>query len=82
MLLHDQFSLGAERQLGENLALRVGYVGTFGNDLFQTLDGNPRLPFSTQRQDPTRGVYQAREHGRVVSTTRCRRSSTSASAAG
>ena len=58
--LYDQFSLGAERQLGENLAVRVGYVGTFGNDLFQTLDGNPRLPFSTQRQDPTRGVIRLR----------------------
>jgi hypothetical protein len=57
---YDQFSLGAERQLGENLAVRVGYVGTFGDDLFQTLDGNPRLPFSTQRQDPTRGVIRLR----------------------
>ena len=57
---YDQFSLGAERQLGENLAVRVGYVGTFGDDLFQTLDGNPRLPFSTQREDPTRGVIRLR----------------------
>jgi hypothetical protein len=58
--VYDQFSLGAERQLGADLALRVGYVGTFGSDLFQTLDGNPRLPFSTQRQDPTRGVIRLR----------------------
>jgi hypothetical protein len=58
--LYDQFTLGAERQLGENLAVRVGYVGTFGKALFQTLDGNPRLPFSTQRQDPTRGVIRLR----------------------
>jgi hypothetical protein len=57
---YDQFSLGVERQLAENLALRVGYVGTFGNDLFQTLDGNPRQPFSTQRVDPTRGVVRRR----------------------
>ena len=57
---YDQFSLGAERQLGADLALRVGYVGTFGNDLFQTLDGNPRLPFSTQRVDPSRGVIRLR----------------------
>ena len=35
-------------------------IGTFGKDLFQTLDGNPRLPFSTQRQDPTRGVIRLR----------------------
>lgn len=57
---YDQFSLGVERQLAENLALRVGYVGTFGNELFQTLDGNPRLPFSTQRQDPSSGVIRLR----------------------
>jgi hypothetical protein len=57
---YDQFSLGVERQLVENLAVRVGYVGTFGHDLFQTLDGNPRLPFSTQRQDPSRGVIRLR----------------------
>jgi hypothetical protein len=58
--VYDQFSLGIERQLSANLALRVGYVGTFGNDLFQTLDGNPRQPFSTQRIDPTRGVMRLR----------------------
>jgi hypothetical protein len=57
---YDQFSLGAERQLAENLAVRFGYVGTFGNGLFQTLDGNPRLPFSTQRLDPSRGVIRLR----------------------
>lgn len=57
---YDQFSLGAERQIATDLALRVGYVGTFGNDLFQTLDGNPRLPFSTQRVDPSRGVIRLR----------------------
>jgi hypothetical protein len=57
---YDQFSLGAERQLATDLALRVGYVGTFGHDLFQTLDGNPRLPFSTQRVDTSRGVIRLR----------------------
>src|SRR4029434_6709993 len=57
---YDQFSLGAERQLGENLAVRVGYVGTFGDDLFETFDGKPRVPFSTQRQDATRGVIRLR----------------------
>ena len=57
---YDQFSLGVERQLATDLALRVGYVGTFGHDLFQTLDGNPRLPFSTQRVDTSRGVIRLR----------------------
>ncbi|HXW05458.1 MAG TPA: carboxypeptidase regulatory-like domain-containing protein [Vicinamibacterales bacterium] len=41
----DQFSVEMQRQLGGNLALRLGYVGTFGKDLFQTRDGNPRQPF-------------------------------------
>ncbi|HXG57311.1 MAG TPA: carboxypeptidase regulatory-like domain-containing protein [Vicinamibacterales bacterium] len=41
----DQFSLEVQRQLGQNLVARVGYVGTFGKDLFQTLDGNPREKF-------------------------------------
>jgi hypothetical protein len=56
----DQFSLEVQRELAANLALRVGYIGTFGSDLYQTLDGNPRRPFSTQRVDPTRGVIRLR----------------------
>jgi len=61
--VYDQFSLGVERQLTENLAVRAGYVGTFGNNLFQTLDGNPRQPFAGPtgpRVDPTRGVIRLR----------------------
>jgi hypothetical protein len=61
--VYDQLSLGIERQLSENLAMRAGYVGTFGNDLFQTLDGNPRQPFAGAagpRVDPTRGVVRLR----------------------
>lgn len=56
----DQYSFELQRQLTNNLVGRVGYVGTRGNDLFQTLDGNPRQPFSTQRVDPTRGVIRLR----------------------
>ncbi len=40
--------------------MRVGYVATKGTGLFQTLDGNPRLPFSTTRVDPTRAVIRLR----------------------
>jgi hypothetical protein len=64
--LADQFSVEMQRQLGQNLAVRVGYVGTFGKDLFQTLDGNPRHPFcgnpctTGPRVDPTRGVIRLR----------------------
>ena len=41
----DQFSLDVQRQIGQNLAVRIGYVGTFGKGLFQTIDGNPRPEF-------------------------------------
>jgi Carboxypeptidase regulatory-like domain len=58
----DQWSFELQRQLTENLVARAGYVGTRGKDLFQTLDGNPRLPFSTQRVDPTRGVIRLRDN--------------------
>ena len=56
----DQFSIGLERQLFQDLALRVGYVGTFGHDLYQTLDGNPRRPFSAERADPAQGAVRVR----------------------
>ncbi len=59
----DQFSLEIQRQLGTNVALKVGYVGTLGKDLFRTLDGNPRQPMtgsSGPRIDPTRGVVRLR----------------------
>ena len=42
--VYDQFSFGVERELSSNMVLRVGYVGTRGRDLFQTVDGNPRRP--------------------------------------
>ncbi|MFY9621150.1 MAG: carboxypeptidase regulatory-like domain-containing protein [Pyrinomonadaceae bacterium] len=42
--VYDQFSFGFERELGRDSVFRIGYVGTRGRDLFQTLDGNPRNP--------------------------------------
>jgi hypothetical protein len=56
----DQFSFELQRQIKDNLVMRVGYVGTKGSDLFQTLEGNPRVSFSTQRQDPSRGLIRLR----------------------
>jgi hypothetical protein len=56
----DQYSLEIQRELSDNLVFRVGYVGTKGTSLFQTIDGNPRLPFSTQRVDPTIGIRRLR----------------------
>ena len=62
--LADQFSFEIQRQIRQNLAFRIGYVGTFGKDLFQTIDGNPRPEFCgrscTTRRDPTRGVLRTR----------------------
>lgn len=55
-----QVSLEIQRALAGNMALRVGYVGTLGRGLFQTLDGNPRQPFSATRVDPNRGVIRLR----------------------
>ena len=56
----DQFSLEFQRELSNHLVYRVGYVGTQGHGLYQTIDGNPRLPFSTARVDPSRGVIRLR----------------------
>ncbi len=41
---YDQFSLEVQRELSRDMVLRIGYVGTRGRDLFQTIDGNPRRP--------------------------------------
>jgi hypothetical protein len=38
-----QWSLGIQRQLGRNNIMEVRYVGNHGKDLFQTVDGNPRV---------------------------------------
>jgi hypothetical protein len=71
---YDQFSLEIQRELSTNVALRVGYVGTKGNHLFQTLDGNPFIAgpsagatctvsaTNTCRVDPTRGVIRLRSN--------------------
>lgn len=42
--VYDQFSFEIQRELNRDTVLKVGYVGTRGRDLFQTLDGNPRNP--------------------------------------
>jgi len=42
--VYDQLSFGFERELGRDSVFRIGYVGTRGRDLFQTVDGNPRNP--------------------------------------
>ncbi len=57
---YDSYSLEIQREVSKDLVLRVGYVGSKGTGLFQTIDGNPRLPFSTTRVDPTRATIRLR----------------------
>lgn len=63
---YDSFSLEAQREMTRDLVLRVGYVGTKGNALFQTIDGNPRFPFCVPtatnncRLDPNRTFFRLR----------------------
>lgn len=71
---YDQFSLEVQRELSRDVVLRVGYVGTKGTHLFQTLDGNPFLAgptatatctvtaTNTCRVDATRGVIRLRSN--------------------
>ena len=48
----DQYSLEISRELAKDVILRVGYIGTKGNALFQTVDGNPVVQGRTNRTDP------------------------------
>lgn len=71
---YDQFSLEVQRELSRDVVMRVGYVGTKGTHLFQTLDGNPFIAgptatatctvtsTNTCRVDPTRGVIRLRSN--------------------
>ncbi len=80
----DQFSMEIQRQLASDLAFRIGYVGTLGKDLFQTIDGNPRLPFAGSsapvsiRHEPSSGFEPMRRNRGI---TLCRPGSRNASAA-
>ncbi len=55
----EQFALQLQKGLGVNWALSVGYVGTKGTALIQSVDGNPTVPGSSGRRvDPTRGLLR------------------------
>jgi len=70
----DQYSLEIQRELAKDWVMRVGYVGTKGTGLFQSVDGNPRQPTTARfdstaplgspanpnRVDPTRGIIRLR----------------------
>jgi Carboxypeptidase regulatory-like domain len=56
----EQFSLEIQRELDPNTVFRVGYVGTKGTALFQTIDGNPRTLCSAvpiRIDDPATGAF-------------------------
>ena len=44
---YDSFSLEVQRELSRDLIFRVGYVGSKGTSQFESIDGNPRIPFCT-----------------------------------
>ena len=44
---YDAFSLEVQREFTRDLVLRVGYVGTKGNGLFESVDANPTIPGCT-----------------------------------
>ncbi len=55
----EQFSFEVQRAFASNYSLRVGYIGTKGTALFQTIDGNPRTqcnPIPATR-NATTGVF-------------------------
>src|SRR5262245_51558936 len=45
----DQYSFEIQRELSKNWVMRVGYIGTKGTGLFQTVDGNPVIATRTNR---------------------------------
>ena len=66
---YQQFSLEMQREITRDAVVRVGYVGTKGTALFQTLDGNPRrigtatcteTDADTCRVNPIAGVFRTR----------------------
>ncbi|MEK7409440.1 MAG: TonB-dependent receptor [Acidobacteriota bacterium] len=60
----EQFALQLQRELRQNWALTIGWIGTKGSALYQTIDGNPTLATNnnrgTARVDPTRGIIRLR----------------------
>ncbi|MCP9493188.1 MAG: carboxypeptidase regulatory-like domain-containing protein [Pyrinomonadaceae bacterium MAG19_C2-C3] len=64
---YDQFTFEGQRELSRDIVVRVGYVGTRGTSLFQTIDGNPRrlgFPAATAtdsgRVNPNLGTLRLR----------------------
>ena len=60
----DQYSMQLQRELSSSWAMTVGYVGTKGTALIQSIDGNPTLPAvgvpRSTRMFADRGVIRER----------------------
>lgn len=58
----EQVSVQLQRELPASYAFSLGYVGTKGTALFQSIDGNPpiRGTNGAQRVDPTKGIIRER----------------------
>lgn len=58
----EQVALQFQRELPGNFAAAIGYVGTKGTGLFQSIDGNPpiRGTAGAVRVDPGRGIIRER----------------------
>ena len=60
----EQFSLQFQRELANDWAVTLGWIATKGTGLFQSVDGNPTLPFNNSngalRVDGSRGVVRLR----------------------
>ncbi len=58
----EQFSLQTQRELARDYALSVGWIATKGTGLFQTVDANPIIPFSSpaRRVNPFLGTVRNR----------------------
>jgi hypothetical protein len=48
MPVYDSYSLEVQREFTRDLVMRVGYVGTKGTGLFESVDANPTIPGCTQ----------------------------------
>ena len=66
--VYDSFSLEVQREISRDLVFRVGYVGSKGSGLFESIDGNPvrfrstipTLADPAIRQDPLTGPIRLR----------------------
>ena len=78
--VYDSFSFEMQRELASDLVMRVGYVGSKGAGLFESIDGNPvvfrtTVPTAANpavRTDPVRPSVRLRANTVSQSTTRCR----------